>query len=147
MTHWGRNINVATKFYEKMEDHVKQFGPSEWRITHAHGYSMFPNASEPVLYKWREEVESQGCKFVVNTVFRDALSHTVSQIKSQNQALKLPQFQNFTKIAFDEWLSHLKPAHLLTPQQPQLWCTQVIIICCMNLLLLHFNSTIFFKPF
>jgi hypothetical protein len=82
-THWGRNRSgvVQASFIRGMERQVKDIRPGEWRIVHAHGLSLHLNTSESYLYKWRKEVEDQGCGFVVTTMLRDAVGHTISQQK------------------------------------------------------------------
>lgn len=80
-THWGRKMRVQAEFIRGMEMQVKDIEPHEWRIVHAHGHSLHLNTSEPYLYKWREEVEGQGCVFVATTMLRDAVGHTISQHK------------------------------------------------------------------
>ena len=80
-TDWGRHMGVQQRFVTKMEKQVKDFGQHDWRIVHAHGFSLHLNTSEPYLYKWREEVERQGCAFVATTMLQDAIGHTISQHK------------------------------------------------------------------
>ena len=80
-TDWGRHDGVQARFIRGMESQVTDIGPHEWRIVHAHGQSIHLNTSETYLYKWREEVERQGCGFVVSTMLRDAVGHTISQQK------------------------------------------------------------------
>lgn len=98
-TTWGRHDGVQARFIAGMEDKVKDIGPYEWRIVHAHGFSLFPNTSEPYLYQWREAVESQGCGFVMTTMLRDAIGHTISQTKGMINP-------NYT---LDEFVNHLEP--------------------------------------
>lgn len=99
-TKWGRHDGVEPKFIAAMEEEqVKDLGPHEWRIVHAHGFSFFPNTSEPYLYKWREDVERQGCGFVTTTMLRDAVGHTISQTKGMINP-------NYT---LDEFVNHLEP--------------------------------------
>ena len=98
-TSWGRHDGRERVFIKGMNNQTQRIGPTEWRVVHAHGFSYFPNASEAYLYKWREEVESQGCAFVVTTMLRDAIGHTISQSKGMIKP-------NYT---LDEFLSHLEP--------------------------------------
>lgn len=99
-THWGRRgESVERTFIRGMEQQVNDIGPTEWRIVHAHGHSLSLNASEAYLYRWRERVEQQGCNFVVATMLRDAVGHTISQSKGMiNPGLTL-----------DEFIHHLEP--------------------------------------
>lgn len=98
-TSWGRHAGVQPRFIAGMENQVKDIGPYEWRIVHAHGFSLFPNTSEPYLYKWREDVEKQGCGFVVTTMLRDAIGHTISQTKGMINP----------NLTLDEFVNHLEP--------------------------------------
>mmetsp|Transcript_16177 Transcript_16177/g.24478 ORF Transcript_16177/g.24478 Transcript_16177/m.24478 type:complete len:354 (-) Transcript_16177:679-1740(-) len=98
-TSWGRHDGRERKFIDGMNNQTKKIGPNEWRVVHAHGYSYFPNASEAYLYQWREEVESQGCAFVVTTMLRDAIGHTISQTKGMIKP----------NLTLDEFMSHLEP--------------------------------------
>jgi hypothetical protein len=98
-TKWGRKEKVETSFIKGMNTQTKNIGPSEWRFVHAHGMSFFPNASEAYLYQWREEVESQGCGFVVTTMLRDAVGHTISQTKGMIKP----------NVTLDQFLDHLEP--------------------------------------
>lgn len=98
-THWGRHDGVEKTFIEGMDTQVKDIGAHEWRIVHAHGHSLFPNSSEPYLYQWREAVENQGCGFVMTTMLRDAIGHTISQTKGMINI-------NHT---VDEFVNHLEP--------------------------------------
>eukprot|EP00584_Thalassiosira_punctigera_P022149 CAMPEP_0172553106 /NCGR_PEP_ID=MMETSP1067-20121228/48529_1 /TAXON_ID=265564 ORGANISM="Thalassiosira punctigera, Strain Tpunct2005C2" /NCGR_SAMPLE_ID=MMETSP1067 /ASSEMBLY_ACC=CAM_ASM_000444 /LENGTH=339 /DNA_ID=CAMNT_0013341217 /DNA_START=189 /DNA_END=1208 /DNA_ORIENTATION=- len=98
-THWGRHDGVEAKFIQGMEKQVQGLAPHRWRIVHAHGFSLFPNTSEPYLYQWREDVEKQGCGFVATTMLRDAVGHTISQSKGMINP-------NYT---LDEFINHLEP--------------------------------------
>ncbi|KAL7553476.1 hypothetical protein ACHAWF_017392 [Thalassiosira exigua] len=98
-THWGRHDGVEKKFVEGMNQRARNLGPREWRIVHVHGFSLFPNTSEPYLYKWREEVERQGCGFVVTTMLRNAVGHTISQSKGTINS----------NLTVDEFITHLEP--------------------------------------
>ena len=98
-TKWGRKEKMEANFIKGMTNQTQRIGPSEWRFVHAHGMSLFPNASEAYLYQWREEVESQGCAFVVSTMLRDAIGHTISQTKGMIKP----------NLTLDEFLSHLEP--------------------------------------
>jgi len=98
-TKWGRKDKMQDSFILGMEDQVKDIDPYGWRIVHAHGHSFFPNTSEPYLYRWREDVEKQGCGFVAVTMLRDAIGHTISQTKGMINP-------NYT---LDEFVNHLEP--------------------------------------
>ena len=99
MTDWGRHDGVEPRFIGKMNDYIKDLGPTQWKVAHAHGFSFFTNTSEPMLYKWREEVESQGCHFIAATMLRDAVGHTISQSKTNYKSNK----------TWSEWITHLEP--------------------------------------
>lgn len=95
-THWGRSPAARTSFAEKMEQQLNNtLGPSEWRFAHAHGYSLLPYEDGANLDKWRDTVESQGCQFIVATLLRDALGHTISQVKEKHH-VELKAAQNGT---------------------------------------------------
>ena len=98
-TDWGRHDGVEPRFIKGMQKQVTDIARGEWRIVHAHGYSFFPNTSEPYLYEWRAQVENQGCGFVVTTMLRDAIGHTISQTKGMINP-------NYT---LDEFIHHLEP--------------------------------------
>ena len=98
-TKWGRKVAMEQNFIKGMTNQTKNIGPDEWRFVHAHGMSYFPNASEAYLYQWREEVESQGCGFIVTTMLRDAVGHTISQSKGMIKP----------NLTLNEFLSHLEP--------------------------------------
>eukprot|EP00970_Alexandrium_tamarense_P011249 scaffold2429_cov214-Alexandrium_tamarense.AAC.4 len=111
-TKWGRHDGVEAGFIEGVNEKVQNIDPREWRIVHAHGYSFFPNTSEPYLYRWREEVERQGCGFVVTTMLRDAVGHTISQSKGMINP----------NLTLDEWITHLEPENR---QERGIWNTQI----------------------
>jgi hypothetical protein len=111
-TKWGRHDGVQDGFISGMEDQVAQLGGDEWRIVHAHGYSFFPNTSEPYLYKWREDVEAKGCRFFVTTMLRDAVGHTISQSKGTINP----------NLTMSEWMSHLQPENAT---ERGMWNTQI----------------------
>ncbi len=99
-THWGRKGELVERTFVKgMEAQVNNIGPKEWRIVHAHGHSLSLNASEAYLYQWRERVEQQGCNFVVATMLRDAIGHTISQSKGMINP----------NITLDKFIRHLEP--------------------------------------
>ncbi|KAL7451073.1 hypothetical protein ACHAWC_004572, partial [Mediolabrus comicus] len=98
-TKWGRKEKMEANFIKGMTNQTQHIGPNEWRVVHAHGMSLFPNASEAYLHQWREEIESQGCAFVVTTMLRDAIGHTISQSKGMIKP----------NLTLDEFLSHLEP--------------------------------------
>ena len=78
-------------------------GPNEWRISHAHAYSLLPMEDVSKLSEWRMTVANQGCKFVVSTLVRDPLSHAISQWKSK---IHIQMTQN-REISPEEWVAHL----------------------------------------
>lgn len=98
-TSWGRHDGRERVFIKGMDNQTQHIGPNEWRVVHAHGYSFFTNTSEAYLSKWREEIESQGCAFVVTTMLRDTIGHTISQSKGMIKP----------NLTLDEFLSHLEP--------------------------------------
>ena len=98
-TKWGRKEKLEPNFILGMSNQTHNIGPNEWRFVHAHGMSYFPNASEPYLYQWREEVERQGCAFIVTTMLRDAIGHTISQSKGMIKP----------NLTLDQFISHLEP--------------------------------------
>ncbi|KAL3808977.1 hypothetical protein ACHAXA_005169 [Cyclostephanos tholiformis] len=113
-THWGRNRSgvVQATFIKGMESQVKNIRPGEWRIVHAHGLSLHLNTSELYLYKWREEVESQGCGFVATTMLRDAVGHTISQQKGIYLFNKtVDEFAN-GDVMFIDAVKHIYYGHL-----------------------------------
>ena len=111
-THWGRHDGVEPQFIDGMNRQVENLGPDEWRIVHAHGYSFFPNTSEPHLYKWREHVEKKGCNLVITTMLRDAVGHTISQSKGMINP----------NLTLDDWIVHLEPENR---NQRGIWNTQI----------------------
>lgn len=115
-THWGRSPAARTSFAEKMEQQLNNtLGPSEWRFAHAHGYSLLPYEDGANLDKWRDTVESQGCQFIVATLLRDALGHTISQVKEKHHVeLKAAQNGTLLNLTFAEWVS-----------PPRAWSTQL----------------------
>mmetsp|Transcript_15977 Transcript_15977/g.26218 ORF Transcript_15977/g.26218 Transcript_15977/m.26218 type:complete len:345 (-) Transcript_15977:579-1613(-) len=98
-TKWGRKEKMEANFIKGVTNQTQNIGPNEWRFVHAHGMSYFPNASEAYLYQWREEVESQGCGFVVTTMLRDAIGHTISQTKGMIKP----------NVTLDQFMSYLEP--------------------------------------
>ena len=111
-TKWGRHDGVQDGFIRGMEDQVDGLMTDEWKIVHAHGYSFFPNTSEPYLYRWRHEVESRGCRFFVTTMLRDAIGHTISQSKGTINP----------NLTMAEWLVHLQPENATNRG---IWNTQI----------------------
>lgn len=93
-------------------------GPNEWRISHAHGYSLLPVEDVSKLTEWRMTVENQGCKFVISTLVRDPLSHAISQLKSR---IHLEMIRK-VKISPNEWVAHLGTSNR-TASTP--WGTQL----------------------
>jgi hypothetical protein len=111
-TKWGRHDGVQEGFISGMNDQVDVLRNDEWRIVHAHGYSYFPNTSEPYLYRWREDVERKGCRFFVTTMLRDAIGHTISQSKGTINP----------NLTMDEWMGHLRPENI---SSRGMWNTQI----------------------
>ena len=60
--------------------------------------STYLNESEDLLYKWRADVEAQGCQLINAVMFRDPLNHAMS-------LWKIIDHKNATA---GEWLDHLK---------------------------------------
>lgn len=89
---------MEKNFIIGMTNQTQNIGPTEWRVVHAHGMSYFPNASEPYLYQWRETVERQGCGFIVTTMLREAIGHTISQTKGMIKP----------NLTLDEFMTHLE---------------------------------------
>mmetsp|Transcript_28003 Transcript_28003/g.51652 ORF Transcript_28003/g.51652 Transcript_28003/m.51652 type:complete len:392 (-) Transcript_28003:88-1263(-) len=74
-------------FAKGMNKHIQNLGPNEWRIAHSHLTSTYLNESEDLLYKWRSDVEAQGCQLINTIMLRDPLNHAMSLhkiIKSKN---------------------------------------------------------------
>lgn len=111
-TKWGRHDGVQDGFIKGMNEQVDGLQTDEWKIVHAHGYSFFPNTSEPLLYRWREEVESRGCRFFVTTMLRDAIGHTISQSKGTINP----------NLTMSEWMVHLNPQNAT---DRGMWNTQI----------------------
>jgi hypothetical protein len=61
-----------------MSEHIQNLGPNEWRIAHSHLVSTYLNESEDLLYRWRSDVEAQGCQLINAVMFRDPLNHAMS---------------------------------------------------------------------
>ena len=51
-------------FAEGVSRHIRDLGPHEWRVAHAHLTNTYLNESEGLLYQWRAAVEAQGCELV-----------------------------------------------------------------------------------
>jgi hypothetical protein len=102
----------------------KPFGPNDWRLSQAHGCSLLPIEDESNLYKWRDAIERQGCKFILTTVVRDPLSHTISQLKMRQYAeIKAMKNQGEElEIPMSEWLAQLGTRNQTAPR---LWSTQL----------------------
>ena len=111
-TKWGRQDGIQDGFIQGMEEHVESLTTYEWKIVHAHGYSFFPNTSEPYLYKWRDAVESMGCRFFVTTMLRDAIGHSISQSKGTINP----------NLTMTEWFEHLRPENRT---HRGIWNTQI----------------------
>ena len=120
-----RNHTARDGFARKMGEQLqKPLGPNEWRLSQAHGCSLLPIEDEANLYKWREAVESQGCKFILTTVVRDPLSHTISQLKMKQYAemKALKHEGNTINISMEEWLAQLGTSNRTAPR---VWATQL----------------------
>lgn len=52
------------RFAEGMDRTVRDLGPREWRVAHAHVTSIYLNESEHLLRNWRADVEAQGCELI-----------------------------------------------------------------------------------
>lgn len=125
-TFWGRDPKtVTTKFHEGMDEHVRDIGPNEWRTARAHGLSIFLNESESRLDEWREAVEGgrHGCRWIMSTVLRGAMGHTVSQVKELHDRKMLACEKNESyDMTYDEWSSHLAETN---QHMPSMWKTQL----------------------
>lgn len=93
-----------------MNAFVTKFKPDEWRVSHCHHSSLHLNVSEHLLSRWRSEVESQGCAFIANVMFRDPLSHSMSLYKH------IKRFNS----SREEWNDHLNTASEMGYWQTQL---------------------------
>jgi len=110
-----RHPTCRDAFIKRMEEQLNNtLGPTEWRISHAHGYSLHPTHDEPYLYKWRQQVEDMGCKFIVTTVLRDALSHTISQLKEK--------MRNQLNLPMEEHVAYLGTSNRTAKR---MWSTQL----------------------
>ena len=121
----GSRVEARPTFAKKMEGQLQRpLGPNEWRISHAHGCSLLPIEDEQNLYKWRAAVESQGCKFIVTTVVRDALSHAISQLKSKQYAEILAKRNGGKEldIPMNEWVAYLGTSNRTAARK---WVTQL----------------------
>mmetsp|Transcript_25841 Transcript_25841/g.54613 ORF Transcript_25841/g.54613 Transcript_25841/m.54613 type:complete len:380 (+) Transcript_25841:240-1379(+) len=96
------------KFNAGMEKHIQNLGPKEWRIAHSHVTSTYMNESEHLLYKWRADVEAQGCEMINTIMLRDPLNHAMS-------LHKIVKSKNSTQ---EEW-----PKYLNEPTGTGLWGT------------------------
>ncbi|KAL9179763.1 hypothetical protein ACHAXT_007733 [Thalassiosira profunda] len=95
-------------FYEGMQQHLSNLGPNEWRIAHSHLTNQYLNESEDVLYKWRSQVEAQGCQLINTIMLRDPLNHAMS-------LYKIVLAKNSTR---EEWTEYLA-----SPTGPGKWAT------------------------
>jgi len=120
-THWsrekGKEEHHASIFAQGgknvhggMNEFVTNFTSDEWRVVHCHHSSLHLNASEHLLSQWRSTVESLGCGFVANVMFRDPLGHTLSLFKH------VERFQS----SRDVWAKHL-----YTRSERGHWATQL----------------------
>ncbi|KAL7533994.1 hypothetical protein ACHAXR_009790 [Thalassiosira sp. AJA248-18] len=98
------------KFAKGMSEHIQNLGPNEWRIAHSHLTSTYLNESEDLLYKWRSDVEAQGCQLINTVMFRDPLNHMMSlhKVITAKQSTR------------DEWTKYLS-----SPTGPGLWATML----------------------
>lgn len=91
-----------------MNEHIQNLGPKEWRVAHSHVTSTYLNESEDLLYKWRSDVEAQGCELINTIMLRDPLNHAMS-------LHKIIKAKNSTR---EEWTTHLA-----SPTKTGLWGT------------------------
>ena len=85
-------------FNEGVTEHIQDLGPNEWRVAHSHVTSQYLNESEHMLYKWRADVEAQGCELINTIMLRDPLNHVMSLHKVIKQ-------KNSTREEWTEFLS------------------------------------------
>ena len=98
-----------------MDNFVTNIQPNEWRIAHCHHSSMNLNITEQFLTQWRSIIEEQGCAFIANVMFRDALSHALSLFKYiDHDHITSPN------DAREEWVSHLYSRSNMGQWQSQL---------------------------
>lgn len=81
-----------------MSKHIQNLGKNEWRVAHSHTLSTYLNESEELLYKWRSDVEAQGCQLINTVVFRDPLNH----------AMSLWKIIDHKNASTEEWLGYLE---------------------------------------
>jgi len=103
-----RPKRAEARFNAKMDEHIKNLGPKEWRIAHSHLSSTYLNESEHVLNKWRADVEAQGCEMINTVMLRDPLNHAMS-------LYKIIPGKNSSR---EEWTKHLN-----SPTEQGLWAT------------------------
>ena len=103
-------LEMNTLKQGNMNAFVTKFKPDEWRVSHCHHSSLHLNVSEYLMSQWRSEVESQGCAFIVNVMFRDPLSHSMSLYKH------IKRFNS----SREEWNDHLN-----TTSEIGYWQTQL----------------------
>jgi hypothetical protein len=116
-----RNQTARNSFAKTMESHLQN--PFGWRLSQAHGCSLLPIQDEENLSKWRNAVESQGCKFILATVVRDALSHTISQLKEkQYEEMKSQNRGEHLSISMKHWVNYLGMSNQTATQQ---WSSQL----------------------
>lgn len=87
------------KFAQGVSEHIQNLGPNEWRVAHSHVTSTYLNESEDLLYKWRADVEAQGCEMINTVMLRESLSHTMS-------IHKVIKAKNSTRDEWTEYLEH-----------------------------------------
>lgn len=78
------------------------------QVAHSHITSTYLNESEDLLYKWRSDVEAQGCQLINTIMLRDPLNHVMS-------LHKVIKAKNSTR---EEWTKFLE-----SPTQHGLWNT------------------------
>ena len=99
---------IEAEFNRNMSQHILNLRPNEWRIAHSHLVSSYLNESEDLLYKWRADVEAQGCQLINSVMFRDPLNHAMSLHK---------RAKNWGGTR-EEWIEHLN-----SPSGTGLWAT------------------------
>jgi len=89
---------IERRFRRGMTEHIRNLGPNEWRIAHSHSLSTYLNESEKFLYKWRSDVEAQGCQLINTVMLRDPLNH----------AMSLWKIVDHKNSSTKEWLEYLE---------------------------------------
>ena len=78
------------------------------QVAHSHITSTYLNESEDLLYKWRSDIEAQGCQLINTIMLRDPLNHVMS-------LHKVIKAKNSTR---EEWTKFLE-----SPTRDGLWNT------------------------